>query len=178
MSAYITLSLPITDQECLILALVDMGFHKSAIEIHEQPKPLVGFEGRQRQQLAHIIVRRINVGQSSNDLGFERTALGFRAHISDYDSACYNSSWLEKLNLRYQHHTTEKRLRLERESGEKEIERRRVAEIELRKQEDERRQLVEAQKKAIQDKARAMGYRVQEQREGDKIRLVLVKRVF
>ena len=38
--------------------------------------------------------------------------------------------------------------------------------------------LVEAQRQSIHKKAKAMGYRVQETRQGDKLRLVLVKRVY
>jgi hypothetical protein len=38
--------------------------------------------------------------------------------------------------------------------------------------------MVEAQRQAIHEKARSMGYRVEETRQGDKVRLVLVKRVY
>ena len=55
---------------------------------------------------------------------------------------------------------------------------RRKAEEEQRRIEEERRQLVEARRQTIHEKAKKMGYRVQESREGDKIRLVLVKRVY
>jgi len=38
--------------------------------------------------------------------------------------------------------------------------------------------LVETQRQTVHDKARKLGYQVQEKREGDVLRLVLVKRVF
>jgi hypothetical protein len=53
-----------------------------------------------------------------------------------------------------------------------------LAEAERRRVEEERRKLVEAQRQAIHEKAKKMGYRVQETREGDSLRLVLVKRVY
>jgi len=41
-----------------------------------------------------------------------------------------------------------------------------------------RQKLVEAQQRAITERAKKMGYRVKETREEEKIRLVLIKRVY
>lgn len=177
MSAYITLATPMIDQECLLAALSDLGFSKEKVEVHEKAVSLVGYEGAHRLQRAHLVIRRRHVGSASNDLGFERTATGFRAHVSDFDQARYGGAWMRKLQDRYQHHDAAKRERLARAAREA-TEARRLAEIEARRREEERRNLVEAQRQAIHEKARKMGYRVRESQQGDKLRLVLVKRVY
>jgi len=164
MSAYITLSTPMIDQECLLDALADLGFGAGKVEVHAQPVPLVGYEGWQRQQLAEIVIRRGHVGQASNDIGFLRTPTGFSAIMSDYDRRRFDATWLKELHGRYQYHLEQKHARLAEE------ERQRLAE--------ERRKLVEAQRQAIIERARKMGYRVEEKREGDRLRLVLMKRVY
>jgi hypothetical protein len=56
------------------------------IEIHENPTNLYGFKGDKREQVANIIIRKQNVGNASNDLGFLRKPDGtFEAIISEYD---------------------------------------------------------------------------------------------
>lgn len=164
MSAYLTLSTPMIDQECLLLALADLGFGHDRVEVHEQPVQLVGYEGRARGVRAELVIRKQHVGVSSNDIGFERTPTGYRAHISDYDGTHHGQPWLARLHAHYEAHHRDKMARL--------------AEAERRRQEEERRRLVEAQRQSIHDKARKLGYRVQETREGDRLRLVLVKRAY
>lgn len=44
--------------------------------------------------------------------------------------------------------------------------------------EEERQRLVEAQRKTVHEKAKKLGYQVKESREGETIRLVLVKRTY
>jgi hypothetical protein len=58
MSAYITLMTPMTDQECLLAALADVGFVRAKVEVHDSPVPLVGYEGASRAQTAHLVIRR------------------------------------------------------------------------------------------------------------------------
>ena len=49
-------------------------------------EPLYGYQGDQREQRAHIVIRRQHVGQAANDVGWERQADGtYRAWISEYD---------------------------------------------------------------------------------------------
>jgi exonuclease VII large subunit len=100
----------------------------------------------------------------SNDIGFVRTPTGFSAVISDYDGGRYGETWLRQLNARYEDHLARKQERL--------------AEEERRRAEEERKRLVEAQRQAVHERARKLGYRVEETREGDRLRLVLVKRVY
>jgi hypothetical protein len=163
-----TLATPLIDQDALVEALEDLGFARAAIEVHAEPVPLVGYEGRSRSVCAQVVIRRQHVGASSNDVGFERTPTGFRAHISDFDSSRFGSAWLAKLHARHDEHHRARLARLAAEARRREEERR----------EEERRRLVESQRAAISEKARKLGYRVEEKREGDKIRLVLMKRVF
>ncbi len=164
MSSYITLAMPITDQECLLSALAELGFGGDKIEVHDEAQALAGYQGDYRQQMAHIIIRRQFIGPSSNDIGFERTSTGFRAHVSDFDRRVLGTEWLGRLNEVYKKHYGQKLARL--------------AEEERRRIEEERRRLVEAQRQAIHVKAKKMGYRVEEKREGESLRLVLVKRVY
>ena len=164
MSAYITLATPMTDQECLLDALEELGFGSDKVEVHPEGTALVGYEGRRRRQQAHIVIRRQYVGSASNDIGFERTATGFRAHVSGYDHPRFGGGWLSRLASSYQKHYKAKLARL--------------AEQERLRIEEERRQLVEAQRRALYQKAKKMGYRVQETRHGDTLRLVFVKRVY
>ena len=164
MSAFITLSTPMTDQDCLLGALEELGFGADKVEVHAVGAALVGYEGRRRRQQAHIVIRRRHVGAASNDLGFERTSTGFRVHVSDYDHPRFGGGWLARLAEAYQKQYREKLARL--------------AQQELLQMEADRRRLVEAQRQAIQQNAQSMGYRVRETRHGDKLRLMLVKRAF
>jgi len=164
MSAYITLATPMTERQSLLDALADLGFTADEVEVHDEPTALVGYEGARRGQKAHIVIRKRHVGRSSNDIGFLATPTGYRAFISDYDQSRYGQAWLAKLANRYQHHHN---AMMER-----------MAEEERRRKEEERRALVEAQRQEISEKARKMGYQVQETREGDKIRLVLLRRTY
>ena len=134
------------------------------VEVHSDPVALVGYEGRARPALAELVIRRQHIGRASNDIGFLRTETGYQAIVSDYDQARHGAAWLAALHGRYEHHARRKHERLAAE--------------ERRKLEEERRRLVEAQRQAIHERARQMGYRVEEAREGDRLRLVLMKRVY
>lgn len=164
MSAYITLLTPMTDRACLLHALADLGFGPEKVEVHEGPVSLVGYQGDRRVQHAHVVIRRQHVGGASNDLGFMETKTGYQLIVSDYDQRKFGDTWLRELGERYAHH---RRVQEERAAEE---ERRRIAE--------QRRALVETQRNAIHERAKKLGYRVEESREGEKVRLVLVKRVY
>lgn len=164
MSAYITLLTPMTDQECLLAALTDLGFDATKVEVHETPVNLVGYAGDRRAQTANIVIRRQHVGAASNDVGFLASATGYQAFVSGYDHPRFGSGWLTQLNARYQVLWTAKQERLAAE--------------ERRRLEEERQRVVEAQRVAVHERAKKLGYIVKEAREGDKIRLVLVKRSY
>ena len=164
MSAYITLNTPMLDQECLLAALEELGFDRFKVEIHDEPAHLVGYRGDKRVQTSHVIIRRRFVGGSSNDIGFELTPTGYRAHVSGYDHPRFGDGWLNRLSEAYARLDQQRLARLA------EAERQRVA--------VERRRLVEAQRLEVHAKAKKLGYRVEETRQGETIRMVLVKRVY
>lgn len=164
MSAYLSLMTPMTDQQCLLEALAELGFDATKVEVHAEPVELVGFEGRRRVQQANVVIRRQHLGQASNDLGFRASDTGYQLLVSDYDQSRFGDRWLAELHGRYQTAWFAKQERL--------------AEEERRLAEEERRRVVEAQRQAILQRAKKLGYRVQESREQGKLRLVLVKRVY
>lgn len=164
MSAYITLMTPMIDQECVLEALAEVGFEASKVEVHASPVSLVGYEGVGRHQVANIVIRRKHVGSSSNDIGFLATPTGYQAIVSDFDRSRFGVDWLARVHERYQGRWVAKEARL--------------VEAERHRVEEERRRLVEAQRVVVHERAKKLGYRVQETTEGDVIRMVLVKRTY
>ncbi len=68
-------------------ALVAVGFDRSQIEVHEEAVALYGYQGDERPQRAHIVIRRQHVSTAANDVGWERMPDGtYRAWISQYDA--------------------------------------------------------------------------------------------
>lgn len=93
-----------TDPKAVVQALCRLGFKENQIEVHTEAQHLYGYQGDQRAQKAHIIIRRQFVGGASNDIGFEKTSNGsYRAIISEYDRNHhnYNDTWLCKLGTYY-----------------------------------------------------------------------------
>lgn len=164
MSAYITLLTPMTDEECLLAALADVGFDRTKVEVHASPAHLLGYQGDSRAQIANIVIRRQHVGGSSNDVGFLATPTGYQAIVSEYDQSRFGAGWLTQIHGRYQAHAFAKQEQLAAEAR--------------RRMEAERQRLVEAQRKAVHEKAKKLGYQIKESREGETIRLVLVKRTY
>lgn len=160
MSAYITLKTPMVDETCLIAAIEDAGVKRSALEISTQPVPLRGWR---RDQMANIILRKEITGDAFNDVGFLSTPTGYTAILSD-DHPRFGRAWLNRIHEHYKARWAEKE--------------RMLAEAERQKEEEKRRALVEAQRIAVHQRAKKLGYRVKESREGEIIRLVLVKRSY
>ena len=111
MSHYCNVELELRDIDALVLALLDMGFVRTEIEVHAMPQLLCGFEGDVRPEAAHVIIRRQHVGVSSNDLGFFKDSATGRltAIISEYDKADghgrhggpYEQAWVDRLSQAY-----------------------------------------------------------------------------
>lgn len=81
------------------------GWTEKQIEVYHDPKNLVGYKGDTRSEKAHIIIRRKNIGEYSNDLGFVKNENDhYEAIISDYDSSRYNQEWIGKLTGNYAYH--------------------------------------------------------------------------
>jgi hypothetical protein len=160
MSAYITLATPMVDEDCLIEAIVELGFDRSALVRSDTP---IALRGWQQGRSAHIVLPKDRTGDTFNDIGFFKGPAGYVAVLSD-DHAVYGRAWLARVGDRYKAHWNAKQARL--------------AEADRLRIEEERRHLVEAQRVAVHERAKKLGYMVKEAREGDKIRLVLVKRSY
>ena len=112
MSEFTECATDFIDTQALVEALVEAGFKREHIEVHEKPQNLYGYQGDKRGQTANIIIRRQHVGGSSNDLGFLRKSDGtYEAIVSDFDrgsggahaqkSGGYNKRWLDGLKQTY-----------------------------------------------------------------------------
>jgi len=86
------------DEPILIKSLKEMGYQP---EVHKDAHNLYGYQGKKREQKAHIIIPRKQVGGASNDVGFERVKKGFVLHASEYDSAWRTGKKIQTLNKTY-----------------------------------------------------------------------------
>lgn len=103
MSHYVGITLKINDQSCLVKALERLGF-QGKVEVHEIATNLYGYKGDMRPDKANVILRKVHVGGSSNDIGFIRKADGcFEAIISEFDRDHhkYDAVWIGKLKAYY-----------------------------------------------------------------------------
>ena len=105
MSKYGTLETEIKEQKYLIAALVEMGYHP---EVHLDGAPLIGYEGHERPEKAHIIIRRRELDSASNDIGFAKTADGrYGAQLSEYDQAIgFDQKWVNRIRQLYKEKQT------------------------------------------------------------------------
>ncbi len=104
MSHFSNIRTRIVDRDALVSALEDLGYSPT---VYDVPVPLEGYRGDARDQRAHVVVPRRQVGRLSNDLGFERDDDGtFRAWISDYDSRKHNAKWMNQLTQKYAYRAT------------------------------------------------------------------------
>ena len=106
MSHYVECKPGFKDREALIEALCACGFELNQIEVHEEAVPLYGYQGDQRDQRAHIVIRRQHVGSASNDVGWERLPDGtYRAWISEYDQRHrFNPDIQNRIKQEYAYH--------------------------------------------------------------------------
>ncbi|BAY82597.1 hypothetical protein NIES267_20800 [Calothrix parasitica NIES-267] len=104
MSHFTSIKTQIKDRDALVKALNDVGLKN--LEVHETPQGLYGYQGDVRPETAEIIIRRKDVGSSSNDIGFKLQDDGqYQAIISEYDRHRYNEQWLGKVMQRYGYYT-------------------------------------------------------------------------
>jgi hypothetical protein len=105
MSHFSEIHVEFTDLDCLLRALETvMPSWKGHIEVHDTAQNLYGYMGDVRPQKAHVIIRKKYVGQSSNDIGFERQMNGtYKAYISEYDEKTrkYDANFVGKLKQAY-----------------------------------------------------------------------------
>ena len=86
------------DEDVLVNSLKEMGYQPT---VHKEAKNLYGYQGDMRDQKAHIILPRKQVGGASNDVGFERTNKGFVMHASAYDRSWRTGERIKTLNKTY-----------------------------------------------------------------------------
>ena len=105
MSKYDSFQTTLTEEAPLVAALQALGY---PVEIHTNGAPLFGYQGDERPERAHVIIRRQHLSSAANDIGFERRADGrFRAIISEYDrSAGFGDAWLGRVHQRYKEERT------------------------------------------------------------------------
>lgn len=112
MSRYSKTTTVFNDEECLVNALVDIGYDRKHIEVHKQAVPLVDYLGRQthytdpKGDKANVIIRSRYIGYgAANDLGFQwnEATKSYDAFISEYDSSAHhwgtNSERFRKLKV-------------------------------------------------------------------------------
>ena len=100
MSKYEETATELRDAGHLIAALSELGYRA---EFHPNGAALAGYEGRERPEKAHVIVRRSQLDSASNDIGFLKKADGtFAAVLSEYDrSIGFNENWLSRVHQVY-----------------------------------------------------------------------------
>lgn len=105
MSAYGEYETTLNEQNFLVEGLTAMGYR---IEVHAEGAPLIGYHGDERPERAHVIIRRAQLDNASNDIGFVRGTDGrFRAILSEYDrSIGYDECWLGKVHQHYKEKQT------------------------------------------------------------------------
>jgi hypothetical protein len=100
MSHYSKIETQIVEVDSLLKALAEMGYGE--VEVHDSPQRLYGYQGDMREEKANVIIRRKNVSQESNDIGFRKTDSGpYEAVISEYDQELLGSEWLNQVSQLY-----------------------------------------------------------------------------
>lgn len=96
MSEYHEVELEVNDEKSIVQALEELGYKPVVTTDAVQ---LEGYMGDRRNQKAHIVLPRSQVGNSSNDIGFEKVGDKYKMHISEYDvrSNKFNEKEFKKL---------------------------------------------------------------------------------
>lgn len=112
MSRYCIVETAFKDKKALIDALMETGeWTLSQIEHHNVCQHLFGFNGDQRPEKAHIIIRRKDVGRSANDIGFIMKDDGnYQVIISEFDSTKYGEVWIGRLTGNYAFHVVRREM--------------------------------------------------------------------
>ena len=105
MSKYQVMQTVLSDQQFLVEALQEMGYTP---EVFPGGAALYGFEGHERSERAHIIIRRRQLDSASNDIGFVRGENGvYRAIVSEYDESIgFDKAWLGRIAQTYKERQT------------------------------------------------------------------------
>jgi len=105
MSKYSEAATTVRNQSYLVAALTGLGYKP---ELHADGAALVGYEGRERPERAHVIIRRVQIGPASNDIGFVRKHDGtFGAVLSEYDRGIgFDEKWVGRVQQAYKEQQT------------------------------------------------------------------------
>jgi hypothetical protein len=105
MSKYSEAATTVRNQSYLVAALTELGYEP---ELHADGAALVGYEGRERPERAHVIIRRVQIGPASNDIGFVRKHDGtFGAVLSEYDRGIgFDEKWVGRVQQAYKEQQT------------------------------------------------------------------------
>lgn len=106
MSLYCRVETQFKNQDALVAALMETGkWTKNQVHVFADAQNLIGYKGDIRKEVAHVIIRRQNMGSMSNDVGFVKNPDGtYSAIISEYDKSKYNDAWLKQLKGNYAYH--------------------------------------------------------------------------
>ena len=103
MSLYVKVAIQFRDVPALCAALLDLKSEWAEhVKWSEETRPLFGYHGDERPEIANLIIPRSVVGSASNDIGFVRGEDGqITAIISQYDQNRYGLDWIVKLKEQY-----------------------------------------------------------------------------
>ncbi|MEU7869023.1 DUF1257 domain-containing protein [Dactylosporangium sp. NPDC049140] len=100
MSHFTRVRTALRDPALLSKALAAVGFEET--EVHDVAQTLYGYRGDARPERAEVIVRRAQISEMSNDIGFRRSVDGtFEAIVSEFDRREYGDPWLQRLTQEY-----------------------------------------------------------------------------
>jgi hypothetical protein len=128
MSHFTRVQTQISDLDCLLEALADLGYDD--VEVGDDIR-LLGYRGDDRSKLpidnpnyappCQVAVRRKYIGSAANDLGFVRSDDGtYECLISEYDTQ-QHPHLVEQLTQRYAYHVVVKNAKWKGYSIEEEI---------------------------------------------------------
>jgi hypothetical protein len=100
MSAYGEFETVMCEERFLVEGLTQLGYRA---EVNTEGVALFGYQGDERKERAHIVIRRAQLDSASNDIGFTRGSDGrYRAVLSEYDrSIGYDERWIGKVQQSY-----------------------------------------------------------------------------
>jgi hypothetical protein len=105
MSKYEEFQTVIADETFLVEALEQLGYRP---EVNKGGASLFGYMGDERQERAHVIIRRSQLDSASNDIGFARHENGqYRAVVSEYDRGIgFDDAWIGRVAQAYKERQT------------------------------------------------------------------------
>jgi len=88
------------EERFLVEGLAQLGYR---VELHAEGATLFGYQGDERKEKAHVIIRRAQLDSASNDIGFVHGSDGcYRAVLSEYDrSIGFDDNWIGKVQQNY-----------------------------------------------------------------------------